>query len=269
MVDIANIPTIPSLVMMSIAIAATIGVVSRMFIQYFNRRRSAALLIAVAFAFWGLAAIATFVGALLQYIYYHEGGFVEGAFQYSRYGINIGYAFSALSNIFIIYFVSEIYSQSQFFRTTKKTMPIIHSIANGVTVGLIINMLVTSLNPTSDIYFNPSYPLGMTIYHLILTVLAFTTLLIFSNAAKKKAVLKWEKVGFTFIMWTAITAQLVYAFFVIDLLVQQIWPVTFGSGYTHFNNLGWLTAAIMVNLAYIGFFMPNWIRERVKKSEVK
>lgn len=269
MVDIANIPTIEALVMMAIAIAATVGVVTRMFIQYFNRRRSAALLIAVAFTFWGLAAIATFVGALLQYVYYNETGFIEGAFQYSRYGINIGYAFSALSNIFIIYFASEIFSQSRFFRATKKTIPIIHSLLNGVTVGFIINVLVTSLNPSSDIYYNPAYPLGMTIYHLILTVIAFIILLMFSNNAKKKAVLKWEKAGFNFIMWTAITAQLVYAFFVIDLLVQQIWTETFGSGYTHFNNLGWLTAAIMVNLAYIGFFMPNWLRERLKKSEAK
>jgi len=269
MVDVANTPTIAALVMMSIAIIATLAVVIRMFIQYSKRKRSAALLVGIAFLLWGLAAVATFVGALLQYIYYNESGFIAGAFQYSRYGINIGYAFSALSNIFIIYFVSEIYSQSRFFRRTKKTMPIFHSIANGATVGLIINMLVESLDPANDFHYNPAYPLGMTIYHLFLTVMAFTALLVFSIGAKRKATLKWEKVGFTFIMWTAITAMLVYAFFVIDLLVQNIWEVVFGSGYTHFNNLGWLTAAIMVNLAYIGFFMPKWLREKLKQSEVK
>ncbi|MHA1124847.1 MAG: hypothetical protein ACTSO7_01905 [Candidatus Heimdallarchaeota archaeon] len=269
MVDVANTPTITALVMMSIAIFATLAVVTRMFIQYSKRKRSAALLIGVAFLFWGLAAISTFVGALLQYIYYNESGFIEGAFQYSRYGINIGYALSAISNIFIIYFVSEIYSQSRFFRRTKKTMPIFHSIANGVTVGFIINMIVESLDPSplNEIYYNPSYPLGMTVYHLFLTVMAFTALLAFSTGARRKATLRWEKAGFTFIMWTAITAMLVYLFFVIDLLVQNIWEATFGSGYTLFNNLGWLTAAIMVNLAYIGFFMPNWIRERLKQSE--
>ncbi|MHA1187038.1 MAG: hypothetical protein ACTSSK_09230 [Candidatus Heimdallarchaeota archaeon] len=269
MADLADTPTIAALVMMSIAIAVTIAVVTRMFIQYYKRRRNAALMIAVAFTFWGLAAISIFIGALLQYIYYNGTEIIEGAFQYYRYGLNIGYAFSALSNIFIIFFVTEIFSQAPFFRLTKKALPIGHSILNGLTIGLIVNVIVESFDPTSVTHYNPVFPLGMTFFHLTMCVMAFTALLIYSSGAKRKASLKWEKVGFTFIIWTAITAMMIHVFFVIDVVAQNYWETIFGSSFTHFNNLAWVTAAIMINLAYIGFFMPNWLRDRLKKSEVK
>ena len=268
MADLPSTPTVTALVMMAIAIVAVTAVVIRMFIQYYRRRRLAALLIAFSFLFWGLAAIATFVGTLLQLVLYPDGA-IEGAIQYSRYGINIGYIFSALTNIFIVYFVSEIFSQKQVFKYTGKIMPILHGILNGVTIGMIIHLFVRSFDPTSSDYLNPAYGLGKTIYHLAWTMTAFTILLVFSVQARKKASLRWEKVGFSFIIATAVLAQLVYVFFAIDLVVQDVWASVFDSGYTHFNNLGWLTAAIMVNLAYIGFFMPNWLRERLKKPEAK
>ena len=269
MADLPSTPTIAALVMMAIAIVSVTGVVIRMFIQYQKRKRLAALLIAFSFLFWGLAALSTFIGALLQYIYYNASGPIEGAFQYARYGINIGYLFFAITNIFIVYFVSEIFSQKQVFKYTGKIMPILLGILNGVTIGLIIHMLARSFDPASDNYWNPTYPLGQTIYHLAWTLTAFTILLVFSVQARRKATLRWEKAGFSFIITTAVLAELVYVFFTMDLAVQEIWAATFSSGYTHFNNLGWLTAAIMVMFAYLGFFMPDWLRDRLKQLEVK
>ncbi|MHA1186711.1 MAG: hypothetical protein ACTSXA_12860 [Candidatus Heimdallarchaeota archaeon] len=266
MADLPSTPTVTALIFMAIAIVVVTIVVIRMFIQYHKRKRLAALLIAFSFFFWGLAVIATFVGALLQKIYYPINP-IAGAFQYSRYGINIGYLFSALTNIFIVYFVSEIFSQKQVFKYTGKIMPILHGLLNGVTIGLIIHALVKSFDPTNPDRFNPAYPLGQTIYHLAWTLTAFTILLIFSVQARKKASLRWEKAGFSFIIATAVLAQLVYVFFTIDLAVQEVWASVFSSGYTHFNNLGWLTAAIMAILAYFGFFMPNWLRDRLKQLE--
>ena len=268
MADLPNTPTVTALIFMAIAIVVVTIVVIRMFIQYHKRKRLAALLIAFSFFFWGLAVIATFIGALLQKIYYPIDPIV-GAVQYSRYGINIGYLFSALTNIFIVYFVSEIFSQKQVFKYTGKIMPILHGILNGVTIGLIIHMLARSFDPASDNYWNPTYPLGQTIYHLAWTLTAFTILLVFSVQARRKATLRWEKAGFSFIITTAVLAELVYVFFTMDLAVQEIWAATFSSGYTHFNNLGWLTAAIMVMFAYLGFFMPDWLRDRLKQLEVK
>jgi hypothetical protein len=276
MADLPSMPTVTALAFMAIAIVAVTAVVIRMFIQYYRRKRLAALLIAMSFLFWGLAAIATFIGALLQYINYNSLPVIdnviqypEGAIQYSRYGINIGYLFSAITNIFIVYFVSEIFSQKQIFKYTGKIMPILHGLINGVTIGMIIHLIARSFNPENPEYLNPAYGLGETIYHLAWTMTAFTILLVFSAQARRNASLRWEKAGFSFIIATAVLAQLVYVFFAIDLAVQEIWVNTFGSGYTHFNNLGWLTAAIMVILAYFGFFMPNWLRERLKQLEVK
>lgn len=264
MAELPNTPTITALTMMCVAFVAVFAVVIPMYIQYSKRKRNAALMIAVSFTFWGFAAMATFIGAVLHYI----NAPIAGDIQFSRYGINLGYAFSALSNIFMVLFVSEIFSRFPVFRRTKKTIPIINGILNGVTIGLIVNAFVESAKATDPTeYLNPAYPIPQTVYHLILTFISFTFLLVFSARARNQATLRWEKAGFGFIIWTSITGICVYLSFVLDLVVQDIWPAVFGSGYTQFNNLGWLFAIAMVNLAYIGFFMPNWIRERYKAME--
>ena len=268
MAELPNTPTISAIIMMGIACLAVFIVVTGMFLQYRKRKKSVVLVISVAFTFWGLAALATFIGAILSYVYYKDTGPIAGAIQYSRYGINLGYLFSAISNIFIVYFGSEIFSQFPIFRRTKKVIPISHAILNGITIGLVINLIIGSFTTTElTEKYNPNYPIGQTVYHLILTFLAFFMLLVFSTRAKSQASLRWEKAGFSFIRITAIFAILIYVSFALDLIVQEIWSTTFSQGYTFFNHIGWLFAVIMVSFAYIGFFMPKWIREKFKQPE--
>ncbi len=273
--DLPNYPTLAVTIMMGLSFVVVLIVVIRMFVNYSQRKRNAALMIAVAFTFWGLAALITFGGTLLQFVIYSPDGSSNafGSFQYSRYGINLGYAFSAVCNIFMFLFISEIFSKYPLFRKTKKVLPIINGILNGVTIGLVINAFIVSVkdylaDPQNiEGALNPDYPIPQTIYHLALTLITFLTLLAYSIKSAKQATLRWEKVGFKFIMGTAISAIMIYVFFVLDLVVQKIWTV-FENGYTIFNNLGWATAMIMVILGYIGFFMPNWIRNRYKELEV-
>ncbi|HUT80966.1 MAG TPA: hypothetical protein VMZ29_07165 [Candidatus Bathyarchaeia archaeon] len=271
MAELPNQPTLAVTIMMGIAFIAVFGVVIRMFINYSKRKRNAALMIAVSFTFWGLAALITFTGTLLQYLIYGPDGSTNaiGSFQFSRYGINLGYAFSAVCNIFMFLFISEIFSKFALFRKTQKVLPMINGILNGVTIGLVINAFIVSIKTTEPTeLYNPAYPIPQTVYHLVLTLFTFLMLLAYSVKSMKQAPLKWEKVGFKFIIGTAVSAIMIYVLFVLDLVVQDIW-IVFDDGYTIFNNLGWLTAVIMVNLAYIGFFMPNWIRLRYKELEVK
>ncbi|MBN1329792.1 MAG: hypothetical protein JXA54_09990 [Candidatus Heimdallarchaeota archaeon] len=272
MAELPNYPTLSVTIMMGIAFFAVLGVTIPMYINYYKRKRSAALMISISFTFWGLAALITFLGTLLQYLIYSPDGSINdfGLIQYARYGINLGYAFSAVCNIFIFLFISEIFSKFALFKKTHNVLPIVNGILNGVTIGLVINTFIVSIKTTDPTeLYNPDYPIPQTVYHLALTLITFLMLLAFSAKSIKQATLKWEKAGFRFIIGTAISAIMIYVFFVVDLVVQDIWPTVFTSGYTIFNNFGWIAAIIMVNLAYIGFFMPNWLRFRYKEVEVK
>ena len=77
MADLPNTPTIAAVSMMGVATVAIFAVVILMFYKYSQRKRNAALMIAVAFAFWGLAALATFTGAILHLIYAPEAGDIQ------------------------------------------------------------------------------------------------------------------------------------------------------------------------------------------------
>lgn len=268
MAKLPETPTITALVMIGLTTITIFVVVGRMFYEYSKRQRPAALLIAAAYASWGLAALATFIGALLHYILVPEK--IAGVIQYARYGYNTSYAFSAISNIFIVYFVSEIFSRYPLFRQTNKLIPILHSIANGVTIGFIINSFIQSSEANAtDIteLYNPAYPLSQNIYHLILTFFSLILLFVYSARSRRQAELRWEEAGFGFIMGSAIFGILIYAAFVIDLLVSTYLSDIFGLGYTVFINLGWFFAIVMIILAYIGFFMPERIRNRYRIKE--
>ncbi len=265
MADIPNTPSIAAIVMMGLAVVFVIVVVIPLFIIYFKRRKPVALTIAMTFTFWNLGAIAVFVGSILQYIHTP----VLGEIQYSRYGINLGYAFSAISNILMVFFVSQIFSQYPLFRRTQKLIPLINAILNGITIGMIINTITDSFPPKviSEV-FNPAYPIPQTIYHLVLTFAAFIILLVFSARALNLASFLWEKAGFGFIIASAVFGILIYISFALDLVLQDFFPI-FSEGYTIFNILGWLFAIFMANFAYFGYFMPTGLRNFFKKMEAK
>ncbi|MFW9925059.1 MAG: hypothetical protein ACFFDW_17425, partial [Candidatus Thorarchaeota archaeon] len=244
----------------AIAAFSVLIVMGFLFKKYFDRRREAALSLAVAFGFWGSGGLSVFIFALLQYIYRQPINDIE-LLQYASWGINIGYALSAISNIFMVLFVSQIYSQTILFRQTKKVIPIINAILNGITIGLVLNTL--SSNPQ-----NPLYPIPQTVYHLLLTFMAFGMIIGFSSFAYRNASLRWEKGGFGFIISSGVFGILVYLSFALDVILPDIVPALEG-GYTPFNYLGWAFAVLMALFAYAGYAMPEGLRNMFKEEAAK
>ncbi|NHJ85201.1 MAG: hypothetical protein FK734_07050 [Asgard group archaeon] len=261
MAELANTPTILAIVMMGIAFVAVFLVVVPFYIISIQRKRRTALMLATAFAFWDLGGLAVFICALLQRIYLPG----VNEWQYARLGINIGYAFSAISNIFMVLFIANVFSQAQIFRKTQKTIPIINAILNGVTVGLIINTISESLIETSEFYHNPNYPIPQTVYHLALTIIAFLLLLAFSARSRKLATFRWERAGFTFIIGSALAGIMIYVSFALDVILQDF-IAAFETGYTVFNILGWIFAIFMAVLGYLGYIMPKNLRNAFREE---
>ncbi|MBD3191531.1 MAG: hypothetical protein GF308_12855 [Candidatus Heimdallarchaeota archaeon] len=244
-----------------IAFLVVLFVVISLYIRYSNRRKPAALTLAVAFNFWDLGALCLFTGKLLTYILEQRAGGELGPDQinFSHLGINLGYGFSALSNVFLMVFVAQIFSQTPFFRRTKMTLPIIAGAFNGITIGLVIE----AIRRTWPV---PSYNIGPTVYHLILTFIAFGSVGIFSIRPLRNATFRWEKAGFIFIIVSSIFGILIYLSFAIDVILPQA-SVVFEGGYTPFYYLGYVFAIFMCAFAYFGYVMPKFIRDIFREQQ--
>jgi hypothetical protein len=218
-----------------------------LYIRYSERKKTAALLLAISFNFWLIAIICLFSFRLVAYL--QEIAIVTSTFDFANLGINFGYGFSALSNVFIIFFVAYVFSQSQFFRSTGMYLPFTYATFNGVTIGLLLGSVFRN-------WPNVQYEIGTTIYHLILTFMAFSTLIIFAIRPLRQATFRWEKAGFAFIICSGVAGILIYLSFTIDVIV--------GGGYTPFFFIAYAFGILMVIFAYLGYVMPNFVRKMFK-----
>jgi hypothetical protein len=269
MAELPSDPTLTAIIMVGIATLAVFTTVIMLLIRYLQRRKMPALTLVITFLFWGLGGLSVFVMFILHYL--NGPGIPAGDVQFARYGINLGYLFSAISNIFMVLFVSQIFSQSPLFRRTKSAIPIINAILNGITIGLIINAISLSLDTTNseitEIY-NPTYPIAQTVFHLVMTLFAFILLQGFSIKYRRQASTRWERVGFNFINYYAMSGMMIYILFAVDLIVAELF-VYFENGYTIFNYLGWACAVLMAIFGYLGYAMPSRIRNMLKEKEEK
>lgn len=266
MADLPSNPTIGAIIIVGLTMIAVYATVIMLFTKYLARRKEPALTLATTFLFWGFSGTSLLIFIILHYI---NMPIPAGEIQYARYGINLGYLFSAGSNIFMVLFVSQIFSQSPMFRRTKKIIPLVNAILNGITIGLIINTITLSFR-AEDIteLYNPQYPIPQTIYHLLLTFFSFILLFAFSLRERRNASLRWERAGFTFILLYAISGVMIYVMFVLDLIFALIYAI-FDDGYTIFYFAGWIFAILMTLFAYLGYAMPQGIRNLLKEKEEK
>lgn len=247
-----------------IAFLAVSFVVAALYYRYFSRRRVAALTLAIAFNSWDIGALCLFLGKLIQYLV--EQGMIRNTdytgIGFSNLGINIGYGFSALSNVFILLFVTIVFSQSGIFRRTRMLIPIIFGGLNGITIGLLIGH-------TFDTWPNPVYTLVPTIYHLVLTFIAFLALMLFTVRPYQSANLRWEKAGFRFIILSAALGIITYLSFALDFVLGSGESPVLPGGFTAFYYIAYAASILMCIFAYLGYVMPNFIRNLYKESSIE
>ena len=242
-------------IMEGIVLTIVTFVVAMLYIRYIRRRKTAALSLAVAFTFWDIAIISLFIGRLLEYL--KEIGKITSEIGFSDLGVNLGYGLSALSNVFMFIFVAVVFSQAPIFRRTGMLLPLIFGALNGITVGMIIGS-------TTNSWPTPAYDLIPTIYHLVLTLISFGTLIGFTIRPLKMASLKWERAGFRFIIASGVFGILIYVSFVLDLISGVDFLDIWGHGYTMFFFLAYAFAILMCSSAYLGYVMPNFVRKWYK-----
>ncbi|MBK5112707.1 MAG: hypothetical protein KGD59_06185 [Candidatus Heimdallarchaeota archaeon] len=250
-----------AVVIEGIVLAFVMFVVTMLYIRYFKRRRRTALALAVAFTFWDIAIIFLFVFRLLEYLVVNGLILNPNNREYGDIGVMLGYSFSALSNIFILIFVSLIFSQAAIFRRTGMLIPIFFAALNGITIGILLGGGIR-------LWPAPQYTMLPTLYHLTLTFISFIALIAFTRQPLRHAILRWEKAGFRFIILSGVFGILIYLSFALDFLFGDNALGIISGGYTPFFFLAYVFAIFMCGLAYIGFTMPDFVRNRFKETKL-
>lgn len=235
-------------------------VVAMLYVRFVKRKRNAALALAVAFSFWDVAIICLFVMRLLSYLTV-SGRMTDYGISFSDFGINLGYIFSAISNVFIFVFCAIVFTQSPMFRKTGMFPVIVVGALNGITVGMLIGNTINT-------WPSPAYELGPTVYHLLLTFLSFGALIFFTRQPFRQSTSRWEKAGFRFIILSGIFGILIYLSFAIDVVMGDFVPF-FDGGYTIFFFFAYVFALFMLSFAYLGYVMPDFVRNFYKEQEEK
>jgi len=229
-------------------------IVIMLYVRYIKRKKPAALTLAVAFTFWEIANICLFVMRLLTYL--KLTGYIVSSIDFAGVGINLGYIFSAISNVLIMTFVAIVFSQSPMFRRSGMFIPFAYAIFNGVTIGLLIAATIREW-PT------PLYSIETTIYHLFLTIMVFASLIVFTIRPIRRAQMKWEKAGFGFIIASGVTGILIFVSFAVDVVLGDIQD----KSYTIFFFIAYVFAVLMIVFAYLGYVMPNFVRNWFKEKQ--
>ena len=150
--------------------------------------------------------------------------------------------------LFIVGFIAII------FRDNDSRMPVLFATLNGITIGF----LIPNMSFAEDVYNSVLYYL---MWHIVISVYIFTTLAVYSFREAKHTQQKIPKAGFRLIGSYGIFVDLVFVFFILDLIIGTINE----SGYTAFYYLAWTSGGISVFFAYLGYVMPNWLKNRLEK----
>ncbi|MHA1973884.1 MAG: hypothetical protein ACTSW1_12880 [Candidatus Hodarchaeales archaeon] len=168
----------------------------------------------------------------------------------SNLGINLGYAFSALGNMFLFYFTEDI-----FFEKRKTYMREAITFANGITFGFLM-IFIFQVQSIPFLEIPGTYiPPHLLIWHVVVSTIGFMILFVKAFQFTKQSSDRVPKVGFSMIGLSAFFELLVFAFFFADRFLS--------GGFTSYYFMAWLSASLAGMCSMIGYLMPNWFKKLV------
>jgi hypothetical protein len=167
----------------------------------------------------------------------------------STLGINVGYAFSLIGNVFLYYFTDDIFFDEENRKTYLKEFI---TLANGVTLGFLM-VFIFQVQSAPFLEIPGTYiSVHLLIWHVLVSTIGFIILFVRAIQSTIKANTRVSRGGFLMISFSAIFEMLVFVFFFLDLFT--------GAGYTGWYFVAWVSASLAGICSMIGYLMPNWFR---------
>jgi hypothetical protein len=164
-------------------------------------------------------------------------------------GINLGYVFSLIGNVFLFYFTENIFFDEE---TKIKYLKEVITFANGITVGFLF-IFIFQVQTFPFLELPGEYiPPHLLIWHVLVSTVGFSILLVKAFKAALRADNRLSRAGFSMIGMTALLEILVFVFFFIDRFS--------GGGYTTWYFIAWLSTSLAGLTGMIGYLMPSWFR---------
>ncbi|MHA2028751.1 MAG: hypothetical protein ACW99Q_05125 [Candidatus Kariarchaeaceae archaeon] len=213
-----------------------------LFFKWKKNRRDATLNLFMSFLFYVFAVSVLFSTKSLDY-------FSGGEIDISTMGINLGYAFSIIGNIFLYYFTEDIFYDEE---TKIKYLKEVITFANGITVGFLF-IFIFQVQSVPFLELPGEYiPAHLLIWHVLVSTVGFAILLVKAISAARRADNRLSRAGFSMIGLTALFEILVFVFFFLDRFS--------GGGYTTWYFIAWLSTSLAGLTGMIGYLMPSWFR---------
>jgi hypothetical protein len=98
---------------------------------------------------------------------------------------------------------------------------------------------------------------------VVVSILIYARIAHASFSTADKASESIPKAGFHLIGYSQVCMIIFFVFLMLDTLYISI---TNGSGYTFFTYLAWVFCTIFFITCYLGFIMPDWLKNRLQKK---
>lgn len=204
-----------------------------------QRKRKATFHLFMSFFFYFIAILTLFTTKSTD--------FLTDIDQVASLGINLGYAFSLIGNMFLFYFTEDI-----FYEEPRPYLREFITFGNGITFGFLM-IFSFQIQEFPFLEIPGQYiPVHFLIWHVIISSIGFLILLNAAFRSSFSAKEKLPKAGFLMIGISAIFELLVFVFFFVDRFS--------GGGFTMWYFLGWLSASFAGFFSMTGFLMPNWFK---------
>lgn len=213
-------------------------------LKWRQRKRKATFHLFMSFSFYLVAILILFTTKSTD--------FLTGVDRVAALGINLGYSFSLIGNIFLFFFTEDI-----FYEEPKPYLREFITFGNGITLGfLMIFSFQVQIFPFLEIP-GQYIPVHFLIWHVLISSIGFLILLNAAFRSSFSAKERLPKAGFLMIGCAAIFELFVFVFFFVDRFS--------GGGFTVWYFLAWLSASLAGLFSMTGFLMPNWFKKIVGK----
>ncbi len=208
-----------------------LGLLTRNLYQRYKQRQS------VALRYLTLTTLFLCLTSLLQLL----DQFIFDPFtEASAIGYGLAFGMSAIANIFMAWFMLEIFSSGRSAGGVKLTMFV------------IIEASVAILSPICGPLFPDPFLVVLLVHLVFALILYFTFIKVTTNGIRKASDPITRK-GFVFLRAGGFTIASAYISFILD----RVWFIAFSDQYSFWVMLGWLFAAATGILLFQGFVFPT------------